>query len=342
MSGGTDSSVAALLMMEQGYECAGVTMELGGFLSEADLGDAQKAAELLGISHHVVDFKQSFAREVIKRFIGAYISGKTPNPCIDCNRFIKFKKILEYAKNLGFHYMATGHYAKIEESKGRYLLKKATDQKKDQSYVLYRLKKEQLERIKFPLGHLTKSEVREIAAKNGFANAQKKESQDICFVHKNQTDYAGFIERYTGITFQKGDFVDMTGRVLGRHNGIIRYTTGQRKGLGLALPEPMYVYDKNPETNTVVLAKDEELYAKKLIAGDINLIATDKLDDKIKIKAKIRYNQAEQPAIAIQEGEDAIYVEFEHPQRAITRGQAVVLYDGDIVVGGGTIVRGGV
>jgi len=340
ISGGIDSSVAAYLIKKQGYDCAGITMELSGCSSITDMEDARKIAGFLDMPYYVFNFTDSFENEVIKRFAGAYIKGYTPNPCIDCNRFIKFGRLLQKAKELDYYYIATGHYANIEYDNicGRYLLKKAVDEKKDQSYVLYSMAQEQLRHIKFPLGNLTKPEVRKIAEERGFVNAKKKESQDICFVQKNQNgDYADFIEKYTGRTFPEGNFVDLNGNILGRHKGIIRYTTGQRRGLGLALKSPMYVYDKNAGNNTVILCGGEELYAKELIAHDINLIPFDRIDKKIKIKAKVRYNQKEQPAAAEQTGEDTLHIEFENPQRAITKGQSVVLYDGDIVVGGGTI-----
>ena len=336
MSGGIDSSVAAFLMKEQGYNCAGMTLKLFGDFYDTD--DAKNIAGILGMPFYLFDFEDSFSKEVIDRFAEAYIKGHTPNPCIDCNRFIKFKQLFEKSKELDYYFIATGHYANVEYDgiSGRYLLKKAADIKKDQSYVLYSMTQERLKHIKFPLGNLTKPEVREIAEKQGFSNAKKKESQDICFVRDG--DYAGFIEKYTGRIFPEGDFIDMSGNVLGRHKGIIRYTTGQKRGLGISLGEPMYVYDKNAENNTVTLCRDEELYAKSLTARDINLIPFDKINGKIKIKAKVRYNQTEQPAVAEQTGEDELYIEFENPQRAITKGQSVVLYDGDITVGGGTIV----
>ena len=337
MSGGIDSSVAAFLIKEQGYDCAGITMNL---FDDFDVDkDTQNVADSLEMPLYIADFRDFFEKEVIKRFTEDYIKSCTPNPCINCNRFMKFGRLLDKAKELDYDYIATGHYARIDGSNGRYLLKKAADEKKDQSYVLYSLTQEQLKYIKFPLGNLTKPEVRKIAEEQGFINAKKKESQDICFVQKNQTgDYADFIEKYTGRAFPDGDFVDLNGNILGRHKGIIRYTIGQRRGLGLALKESMYVYDKNAGNNTVILCRDEELYTKELIARDINLIPFDMINNKIKIKAKVRYNQTEQPAIVEQTGEDTLHIEFDNPQRAITKGQAVVLYDGDIVIGGGTIV----
>ena len=336
MSGGIDSSVAAFLMKDQGYGCAGITMKL--FEDFYDTKDAENIAEFLEMPHYMFDFEESFNREVINRFAEAYIKGYTPNPCIICNRYIKFNRLFQKAKELDYNYTATGHYANAEYDNisGRYLLKKAADGKKDQSYVLYAMTQEQLKHIKFPLGGLTKPEVRKIAEERGFINAQKKESQDICFVRDG--DYAGFIEKYTGKIFPEGDFTDTSGNILGRHKGIIRYTVGQRRGLGLALKEPMYVYDKNVENNTVLLCRENELYTKELTAHDINLIPFDKINNRIKINAKVRYNQSEQPATAEQIDEDTLHIEFENPQRAIARGQAVVLYDGDIVIGGGTIV----
>lgn len=335
MSGGIDSSVSAFLMQEQGYDCAGITLELSG-CSTSDIEDARKIAEFLNIPHYIFNFQETFKKEVIDKFVDAYINGATPNPCVDCNKFIKFKKTFDCADELGFYFIATGHYARICEANGRYLLQKGADEKKDQSYVLYALTQEQLARTRFPLGGLTKAEVRGIAEKHHFSNAGKRESQDICFVPDG--DYAGYIEKYTGKTFSCGDFIDISGNVLGRHKGIIRYTNGQRRGLGLALKEPMYVFNKNINTNAVTLCTDKELYSKSLTARNINLIALDKIDGRLRVKAKARYNQTEQSAIAEQTGADELHVEFDEPQRALTRGQAVVLYDGDIVVGGGTLI----
>ena len=338
MSGGIDSTVAALLMQQDGAECAGATMKV--FEEGAKtVADARAVALSLGMTFYEFDFMRQFAEDVINPFIAEYRRGHTPNPCIICNRHLKFGSFLDKALELGMDCIVTGHYVQNEcNENGRYLLKKGADAAKDQSYVLYSLKQEQLKHIKFPLGELTKPEIRKIAEEQGFVNAKKKESQDICFVPKNQTgDYADFIEKYTGKTFPDGDFVDTSGNILGRHKGIIRYTIGQRRGLGLALKEPMYVLDKNVDNNTVILCRDEELYAKSLTAHDINLIPFDRIENRIRIKAKVRYNQTEQPAVVEQTGDDTLHIEFENPQRAITRGQAVVLYDGDVVVGGGTI-----
>ena len=335
MSGGIDSSVAAFLLQERGYTCAGMTMRLFGDFCGAQ--DARNIADMLDIKFYEFDFSNAFESKVINRFAEAYIKGLTPNPCIDCNKYIKFARLLQKASELGYKYVATGHYANIDYDNisGRYLLKKAADEKKDQSYVLYSLTQDRLKYIIFPLGGLTKPEVREIAETRGFLNANKKESQDICFVRDG--DYAGFIEEYTGETFPAGDFVDTSGNILGRHRGIIRYTIGQKRGLGVSAQAPFYVREINAENNTVVLCGEENLYSKELIAHGINFIPFDKLEKKIKIQAKIRYNQPAQPASVEQTGEDEIRIEFDAPQRAVTKGQAAVLYDGNIVVGGGTI-----
>ena len=348
MSGGVDSSVSAYLIKEQGYDATGITLKLFDgeedksgkktCCSLDDIDDARSVCRKLGIPYYVYNFKDSFRENVIERFISAYENGTTPNPCIDCNRFIKFEKLIRRADELDFDYVVTGHYARIEydEKSGRYLLKKSVDLSKDQSYVLYSLTQAQLAKTLFPLGSMTKNETRQIAEQLGLVNASKKDSQDICFVPDG--DYAGFIERCTGKSYPNGAFVDESGNVLGEHKGIIRYTVGQRKGLGLALPCPMYVKRKDLERNEVVLCRNEALFSKELIAQDVNLISCDKIDKPMRIKAKVRYNQSEQPATAFELPDGRLKVVFDEPQRAISKGQAVVLYDGDIVVGGATIV----
>ena len=348
MSGGVDSSVAAYLMKEQGYDCIGATMKL--FANEDvgiprehsccsldDVADARSVAWQLGIPHHVFNFSDRFKKDVIDRFVAAYENGMTPNPCIDCNRYLKFDKLYQRARELDYDYVVTGHYARIEQDPdtGRYLLKKAQDPDKDQSYVLYALTQDQLAHTLFPLNGLPKTEVRRIAEEQGFINACKHDSQDICFVQKGS--YADFIREYTGKTYPEGDFIDKTGRVLGRHRGIIHYTIGQRKGLGLSLPEPLYVCAVNPADNTVVLGREEELYSRRLYASDLNLISQPTLEEPRRLKARVRYRQQEQWAVAVQTDADRLQIEFDEPQRAVTRGQAVVLYYGDVVVGGGTI-----
>ena len=346
MSGGVDSAVSAYLI-KQSHDALGVTMKLhdesdsiiygeNSCCSTQDINDAKAVCDKLSIPHEVHDFGTSFKDCVIKDFVESYINGSTPNPCVVCNRKIKFEALLKMAIDRGYDAIATGHYAKIEKSSdGRYILKKATDITKDQSYVLYSLTQEQLAQTIFPLGDMTKAEARNLAESMGFVNARKHDSQDICFIPDG--DYVSFIHNLTGKTFERGNFVDVNGKILGKHNGIINYTIGQRKGLGLALGEPMYVKEKNLESNTVTLARNNELFGTTLTARNINLISCDSIIGQIRVKAKIRYNQKEQPAIVEQISQNRIKVIFDEPQRAITRGQSVVLYDGDIVVGGGII-----
>ncbi len=336
MSGGVDSSVAAFLMKEKFHELTGVTLSLID-TNDGDISDAKRIAERLGFSHTVLDFKAEFQNQVIDRFIDAYENTKTPNPCIYCNRYIKFGLLIDYAKNNGYSHVATGHYAQISRENDRYILKKGADPTKDQSYVLYSLTQEQLEHTLFPLGGLSKAEAREIAEANGFVNARKKDSQDICFVPDG--DYAGFIENYLGKTYQSGDFVDFEGNVLGTHKGLIRYTVGQRKGLGLALSKPMYVCRLCTDKNRVILGDNADLFSKTLDAEDINLIATDKITSPIRAEVKVRYSQKAQNATVYQIDNDKLHIEFDEPQRAITAGQAVVMYDGETVIGGGTICK---
>ena len=341
MSGGVDSSVSALLMQQQDYECVGATMSLfkkstcGG---EDDVRDAAKVCADLGMEHHVINFADSFQDKVIKRFIDAYTHGRTPNPCVDCNRHLKFGKLFAKAQELGCEYVVTGHYVRVryDEAKGRYLLLKGADPKKDQSYVLYSLTQEQLAHAQFPLGEYCKTEIRDIAEEHGFANARKHDSQDICFVENGK--YAEFIEKKTGRKFKSGDFVDVEGNVLGRHKGIIYYTVGQRKGLGLALPQPMYVKEIDVVNNKVILATNDQLFSSHVVAKDINLIDCDRIAEPRRLKARIRYHHVEQWATVTQPDEDTLVVDFDEPQRAITKGQSLVLYDGDVVVGGGTII----
>ena len=349
MSGGVDSSVAAYLTKKQGFDCTGITMKL--FYNEdigiskeniccsaSDTKDARHVADMLDIPFYVFNFANDFSAQVISRFAEVYRSGATPNPCIDCNRRMKFDKLLNRIKQLDGDYLVTGHYARIESdaASGRYILKKAVDETKDQSYVLYFMTQEQLGQTLFPLGALHKNEVRGIAEKQGFINAQKRDSQDICFVRDG--DYAGFIENYTGKACLSGDFIDTNGNVLGRHSGHIRYTIGQRKGLGLSLGKPVYVGSINAEANTVTICEDSELYSNSLEAGDFNWITHENTETPIRVKAKIRYLHNPQWATVTKTSPGCVHVEFDEPQRAIAKGQAVVLYDGEIVAGGGTII----
>lgn len=349
MSGGVDSSVAAYLTKQSGYDCTGITLKLfdnddigekkeKACCSLDDIDDARNVCRKIGIPYYVYNFKDSFKENVIDRFIKAYETGCTPNPCIDCNRFIKFEKLMRRAEELDFEKVVTGHYSIIEydSEAERYLLKKSVDLTKDQSYVLYSLTQKQLSKTLLPLGGLTKNYVREIAEELNLINAKKHDSQDICFVPDG--DYAKFIEQYTQKKYPNGNFVDCQGNILGEHKGIIRYTIGQRKGLGLALPHPMYVKEKNLDENKVVLCKNEELFSKELYATDINLITCNTIETPMKIKARVRYNQQEQNATVEQTDKNTLHIIFDEPQRAISKGQAVVMYDGDYVVGGGTII----
>ncbi|MDB6468761.1 tRNA 2-thiouridine(34) synthase MnmA [Blautia wexlerae] len=348
MSGGVDSSVAALLTKETGDECIGATMKLFhnediGVKREKtccsldDVEDARNVCYRMGIRYYVFNFSERFKEDVMDRFVDAYEHGATPNPCIDCNRYLKFDKMFQRMRELEYDYIVTGHYARVEydEEKNRYLLKKAVDDTKDQSYVLYMLTQEQLAHISLPLGGLCKTEVREIAEKHGFVNARKHDSQDICFVPDG--DYAKFIEQYTGRKSIPGDFVDTEGNILGKHKGIIHYTLGQRRGLGIPAASRLYVCDISPKTNQVVLGNNEDLFHLELTATKVNLISCESLKEPMRLKAKIRYRHPEQEAVAWQTEDGVLHVRFDKPQRAITRGQAVVLYDGDIVVGGGVI-----
>ncbi len=346
MSGGVDSSVAALLMEQAGYDCIGVTMKLWSgeeagektCCSADAAADARSAAFRLGVPFYVFNMQEDFDRDVIRRFVSAYEAGDTPNPCVECNRYLKFSRLREKGAVLGCNTIATGHYARIEQRPdGRWLLKKAVNEDKDQSYVLYMLTQEELAHTCFPLGDMTKTQVRAMAEEQGLLNAHKRDSQDICFVPDG--DYAAFIRRYTGKDYPAGDFVDETGKVLGRHKGLIGYTVGQRRGLGVAAGRPMYVCAKRMEDNTVVLGDNERLFSRRLLARDINLIPFDRLDGPIRCRARVRYKQTEQPATVTQTGEDELEVVFDEPQRAITAGQAVVLYDGDLVLGGGRIAQ---
>ncbi len=334
MSGGVDSSVAAYLMLQSGTNCVGGTMLLWD-IDPACLRDARSVAEKLGIPFHAFDRTVPFREQVVEPFIRCYEDGLTPNPCMVCNRYLKFGVLLEDALSLGCEWVVTGHYARIRFENGRYLLYKAADEAKDQSYFLAGLSQHQLSHIRFPLGELTKQEVRSIAEAQGFINARKKDSQDICFVPDG--DYVSFMKRYTGKAYPAGDYLDLEGNVVGRHCGAVCYTMGQRKGLNLAMGKPVYVCGKDMEKNTVTVGPNEALFTHTLTAGDCNWIAVDALTGPMRVTAKARSRHAGAPATVYPEG-DGIRVVFDEPQRAITPGQAVVLYDGDCVVGAGTIL----
>ena len=350
MSGGVDSSVAAYLIKSQGYDCIGCTMKLYDnedigishnrtCCSLDDVEDARSVAYKIGMPYYVFNFKDGFREKVIEKFVRCYESGDTPNPCIDCNRYMKFDKLYERAKILGCEYIVTGHYARIEYDGERYLLKKALDETKDQSYVLYSLTQEQLAHTLFPLGNMRKSKVRAIAQGNGFFNADKPDSQDICFVPNGK--YAEFLECFTGKTYPTGYFVSEDGTVLGEHQGIIRYTIGQHKGLGIPSVKSLYVKEINASENTVTICEAQNLYSKELTACDFHWISEEPPQNEMRCKAKVRYRQKEQAATVIPIGNNIVKIVFDEPQRAITPGQAAVLYSGDIVLGGGTISKFG-
>ncbi len=356
MSGGVDSSVSAVLMQEAGYHCVGATMKLHNNSTDAcsetacstpkDAEDAHRIAESLGMEHFVYDFTEDFNKEVIDRFVRTYESGGTPNPCIECNRYMKHKRLFQQAETLGCDVIVTGHYARIEQDPetGRWLLKKARNLSKDQTYVLYFMSQDQLSHTIFPLGDFaSKDEVRAEAEKHGFINAHKHDSQDICFIPDG--NYGDFIESYTGKTFAPGNFVDTEGNVLGQHRGIIRYTIGQRKGLGLALKQPMYVCAKDMDKNDIILTTGPELYSQALIADNFNWIPFDEPEGPVRVTVKTRYKAKEVPATAEALRDESgrltgqVKITFDEPERAVAIGQAVVLYDGDTVVGGGTIIK---
>ncbi|MBQ9686508.1 MAG: tRNA 2-thiouridine(34) synthase MnmA [Oscillospiraceae bacterium] len=346
MSGGVDSSVAALLMLEQGFDCIGCTMKLfdnedaclpreHSCCSLEDVDDARSVCRRLGIPHYVFNYKDSFHDAVIRPFVESYQRGQTPNPCIDCNRCLKFGKLYERAALLGCRYVVTGHYARIEEEDGRFVLKKAVDETKDQSYVLYDLGPEQLKKTRFPLGSLRKEEVRRIAEAHGFINASKPDSQDICFVPDG--DYAAVIAAHSDTLPPPGDFVDTDGRVLGRHRGIIHYTIGQRRGLGIAAAQPLYVCAIRPEDNAVVLGPKEALFSDTARVCALNWCSGEAPTEPLRCRVRIRYRHPEQPATLIPLPEGRVRIAFDEPQRAITPGQAAVFYQEDRVLGGGRL-----
>ena len=339
MSGGVDSSVAAYLLLQAGYDVTGATMTLyrptGETGDTQDVTDARAICERLGIPHKTYDMGDQFCHQVIEDFIKTYEEGGTPNPCVTCNRTIKFGALWEAVKRDGANAIATGHYARIKRDGDRYLLCKAADESKDQSYFLWQLPRDLLPHVLFPLGDMKKPEIRTLAAVQGFETAHKSDSQDICFVPDG--DYASFMEGYTGKTPAEGDFVDMSGRVLGRHRGIIHYTIGQRKGLGIALGSPAFVCGKDPDTNRVVLGRNEDLMTREVHLTNVNLLSVEDIPSPMAVTARIRSTHRGDSATVVMTGKYTATVTFDLPQRAACKGQSCVFYDGDVVVGGGII-----
>lgn len=349
MSGGVDSSVAAYLLKQQGYDVVGVTMQIwqdesheeienkGGCCGLSAVDDARRVAAMLDIPYYVMNFKSEFKRDVIDYFVREYLAGRTPNPCIACNRYVKWESLLTRSIQIGADYIATGHYARIcELPNGRYAIRNSVTAKKDQTYALYNLTQEQLKRTLMPIGDYTKEEVRKIAEDIGLMVAGKPDSMEICFVPDN--DYASFIEKETGVTSVPGDFVDVDGNVIGKHRGVIHYTVGQRKGLGIALGKPAFVVAIRPEQNQVVIGEDRDVYTERLYAKNLNFMAVDDIPEPVHVKAKIRYSHEGAYCTVRKIDSDTIECIFDQPVRAVTPGQAVVLYDGEYVLGGGTII----
>lgn len=349
MSGGVDSSVAAYLLKEQGYDVIGVTMQIwqdqdvftqaqeGGCCGLSAVDDARRVADRLEIPYYVMNFKADFQKAVIDYFVDEYEKGRTPNPCIACNRYVKWESLLQRSLEIGADYIATGHYARVEQlPNGRYAIRNSVTAKKDQTYALYNLTQEQLARTLMPVGAYTKDEIRKIAEEVGLLVAHKKDSQEICFVPDN--DYAGFIKNSTGKTIPKGNFVLADGKVIGEHQGIIHYTIGQRKGLNLSMGHPVFVTKIRPDSNEVVIGENEDLFVNTLICDRVNFMAMEGLDGEVRLKAKIRYNHPGAECVISPAEDGKVRVTFDQPQRAITPGQAVVFYQGEYVAGGGIIL----
>lgn len=350
MSGGVDSSVAAYLLKEQGYDVIGVTMQIwqeednlameeqGGCCGLSAVDDARRVAQMLDIPYYVMNFKAQFKKHVMDYFIEEYLQGRTPNPCIACNRYVKWESLLKRSLEIGADYIATGHYARIDRLPGgRYALKKSATAQKDQTYALYNLTQNQLAHTLMPVGAYEKDAIRGIALEAGIPVAHKPDSQEICFVPDN--DYAGFIRENTDAVIPKGNFVDINGQVLGQHEGITNYTVGQRRGLNLAMGRRCFVVEIRPETNQVVIGENEDVFATKLRCNRLNFMSVEDIPHTMEVQAKIRYNHRGAPCVLTRTGEDEIICEFKEPVRAVTPGQAVVFYDGDYVAGGGTIIE---
>lgn len=351
MSGGVDSSVAAYLLKKQNYEVIGATMQIwqdesidtqeetGGCCGLSAVDDARRVANDLKIPYYVMNFKKEFKEHVIEYFISEYLQGRTPNPCIACNRYVKWESLLNRSLEIGADYIATGHYAQVVKlENGRYTLKKSVTQAKDQTYALYNLTQYQLAHTLMPVGEYTKDEIRSIANEIGLKVANKPDSQEICFVADN--DYAKFIDENTDISLKEGNFVNLEGKIIGKHKGITHYTIGQRKGLNLSMGHPVFVTEIRPKTNEVVIGESEDVYASKLIANNVNYMSIEELSGKMLVTAKIRYSHSGDLCTIEKLEDGSVLCSFLKPQRAITPGQAVVFYDGDYVVGGGTIVKG--
>ena len=351
MSGGVDSSVAAYLLKEQGYDVMGVTMQIwqekdtfeaeeqGGCCGLSAVDDARRVANALGIPYYVMQFRDIFKEKVMDYFVKEYLEGRTPNPCIACNRYVKWEALLDKSLALGADYIATGHYAQVVQlENGRYALKKSVTQAKDQTYALYNLTQEQLAHTLMPVGAFCKDEIRKIAGDTGLQVANKPDSQEICFIPDN--DYASFISQEAGVNIPEGNFVDMDGQIIGRHKGITHYTVGQRKGLNLSMGKPVFVVEIRPETNEVVIGSNEDVFDRYVYAENVNFMAVSDIEGEMRFTGKIRYAHQGAACTVRKIGEGKIECIFDEPQRAATPGQALVLYDGDIVACGGTIIKG--
>ena len=349
MSGGVDSSVCAYLLKEQGYDVIGVTMQIwqdddrcdikddGACCGLSAVNDARRVAEQIGIPYYVMNFKKEFKDNVMDYFVDEYINGRTPNPCIACNRYVKWEALLKRSLDIGADYIATGHYSRVEKlPNGRYSIKKSITDAKDQTYALYNLTQEQLSHTLMPVGSYRKDQIREIAQKIGLNVASKPDSQDICFVPDN--DYAGYLEKFAGVEPKEGNFVTKDGTVIGRHKGIIHYTIGQRKGLGLSMGHPVFVVAIRPETNEVVIGENEDLFTRRIVVNNFNFMSVEDIDSEVRLVGKIRYSHKGAPCVVKKIDNGLVECMFDEPQRAPTPGQALVLYDGDYVFGGGTIL----